>query len=139
VAERDAAGAEQRLRQATELYGRSDPPVEGRAALLLATVLRMQGHLDEARALLGRFRTAEGPGVDRIVRAEALAQLGAELMRGDEPSSASSALARSSRALLDQFRRREDREALGEARHICEELGASSWLSALEPTSKVVT
>jgi hypothetical protein len=49
------------------------------------------------------------------------------------------ALARSSRALLDQFRRREDREALGEARHICEELGASSWLSALEPTSKVVT
>lgn len=121
MAERDAAGAEQRLRQATELYGRSDPPVEGRAALLLATVLRMQGHLDEARALLGRFRTAEGPSVDRIVRAEALA------------------LARSSRALLDQFRRREDREALGEARHICEELGASSWLSALEPTSKVVT
>jgi hypothetical protein len=99
VAERDAAGADQRLRQATELYGRSDPLVEGRAALLLATVLRMQGHLDEARALLGRFRTAEGPGVDRIVRAE----------------------------------------ALGEARHICEELGASSWLSALEPTSKVVT
>jgi hypothetical protein len=43
------------------------------------------------------------------------------------------------RALLDRCRRRDDREALDEALGICRELGASRWLSTIEPPAEVVS
>jgi class 3 adenylate cyclase/tetratricopeptide (TPR) repeat protein len=84
----DAAEAERRLREAIELYARSGRALGGRATLSLAYVLRSRGRLDEARTLLDGFRTPASAPADRIVRAEALAQLGAELTRAGNPEDA---------------------------------------------------
>jgi class 3 adenylate cyclase/tetratricopeptide (TPR) repeat protein len=71
--------AEQRLRSAMELYARSGKSSDT-AALALAFGLRNLGRLDEARELLERFRSDEDPAMDRILRAEALAELAAALI-----------------------------------------------------------
>jgi class 3 adenylate cyclase/tetratricopeptide (TPR) repeat protein len=70
-------GAERRLREAVELYRRSGDELGGSATVALAAVRRHVGALDEARRLLVPFRDSQGAGVDRIVRASALAELGA--------------------------------------------------------------
>jgi class 3 adenylate cyclase/tetratricopeptide (TPR) repeat protein len=84
----DADGAEDRLREAIELYARSGRAAGGRATLVLATILRLHGQMDEARSLLEEIRASDTATADRIIRAEALAQLGAELTRSDEPEGA---------------------------------------------------
>ena len=75
----DAEGAEARLRSAIELYERSGRPTGGRAAVALASSLRYLGRMEEARPLLERFRATANGVEDRIVRAEALTELGALL------------------------------------------------------------
>jgi class 3 adenylate cyclase len=88
----DTAEAEHRLREAIELYGRSGRALGGRATLILANILRYRGNLDEARALLEGFRAGDIAPLDRIVRAEALAQLAAEMGRGDDAEGAAALL-----------------------------------------------
>jgi len=75
----DAEGAEARLRSAIELYERSGRRTGGPAALALATLLRYLGRIEEARALLERFRATADGIEDKITRAGALTELGALL------------------------------------------------------------
>jgi class 3 adenylate cyclase/tetratricopeptide (TPR) repeat protein len=80
--------AEQRLRRAMELNASSGGSADT-ATLALASGLRNGGRLDEARQLLERFRSANDSETDRIVRAEALAELAATLIfSGDVDESA---------------------------------------------------
>ncbi len=67
--------AAERLRRAIELREASGTPLGGRAAIVLASMLRYEGRLDEARALLERFRGAGGE-TDLITQAEARTELG---------------------------------------------------------------
>ncbi|MBV9536517.1 MAG: AAA family ATPase, partial [Solirubrobacterales bacterium] len=78
----DAETAEKRLLSAVVLYQRSGVPTGGQAAVQLAGLLRHQlGQIEEARELLEPFR-ASAEDMDRVVRAEALAQLAATLAFG---------------------------------------------------------
>jgi class 3 adenylate cyclase/tetratricopeptide (TPR) repeat protein len=76
----DAEAAEQQLRRAIELYQRAGNATGGSAAVALAEMFRVSGRLDDARAMLEPFRTADDPTVDPIVRAEALAALAGALV-----------------------------------------------------------
>jgi tetratricopeptide (TPR) repeat protein len=60
---------------ALELYQRSGRAFGGTAAIALAFALRNLGRMDEARAPLEGFRSAEVADTDQIVRAEALTEL----------------------------------------------------------------
>ena len=72
-----AETAAARLREAIALQQRNGVATGGRAAVQLARVLRNQlGQIEPAREILEPFRAA-GDGTDRVVRAEALAELGA--------------------------------------------------------------
>jgi class 3 adenylate cyclase/tetratricopeptide (TPR) repeat protein len=71
----DTAAAERPLRQAVELHAKGGRTSGGAAAVLLAFMLRNLGRVEEATALLDPFR--EDREADRIVRAEALAELAA--------------------------------------------------------------
>jgi tetratricopeptide (TPR) repeat protein len=71
----DAGAAEQRLRSAIDLYARAGRNLGGSAAVTLSSLLREVGRLDEARTLVEPFRSADDPGLDKIVRAEALVEL----------------------------------------------------------------
>jgi tetratricopeptide (TPR) repeat protein len=73
----DTEAAEQQLRRAIGLYRQAGLPSGGSAAVALAELLRRDGRLEDARALLEPFRAADDPTIDRVVRAEALAGLGA--------------------------------------------------------------
>jgi class 3 adenylate cyclase/tetratricopeptide (TPR) repeat protein len=80
----DAGAAEMRLRRAIELYEEGGRKTGGRAAVALATLLRHLGRMEEARALLERFREVEDGDEQKVVRAEALTELGAVLtFRGE--------------------------------------------------------
>jgi tetratricopeptide (TPR) repeat protein len=80
----DAEAAEKRLRSAVALYQESGVPTGGRAAVRLAGLLRHQlGQIELARELLEPFRQST-EGTDRVVRAEALAELAATLAFGGE-------------------------------------------------------
>jgi class 3 adenylate cyclase/tetratricopeptide (TPR) repeat protein len=70
----EETSAEERLRHAIELYGESASGAS--AAITLSVVLVPAGRLDEARKLLEPFRSINDPGVDPVLRAEALAELG---------------------------------------------------------------
>jgi tetratricopeptide (TPR) repeat protein len=72
-----AEAAERRLREAVDLYRRSGDQSGGSATVALGAVLRHNGALEEARRLLEPFRTSPASGLDRVVRASALAELGA--------------------------------------------------------------
>ena len=74
----DRQTAAERLRTAIELHERSGTN-SGPAAVTLAGLIRYEGQIDEARALLDRFRTAGG-AVDRVTRAEGLAELASTQM-----------------------------------------------------------
>jgi class 3 adenylate cyclase/tetratricopeptide (TPR) repeat protein len=80
----DAQAAEARLRRSIALYERGGRLTGGRAAVALATLLRYLGRMEEARALLERFHGSDGADEDRIVRAEALTELGAVLTFGGD-------------------------------------------------------
>ncbi|MEA2423751.1 MAG: hypothetical protein QOH13_161 [Thermoleophilaceae bacterium] len=83
----DSEAAEGRLRDAIALYEKSGTGPGGSAAVVLANLLRYAGRVDEAIELLERFRSADQPGVDPIVRAQALVLLAAAQMNtgvGDE-------------------------------------------------------
>ncbi len=67
--------AVERLRRAIELREASGMPLGGRAAIALASMLRFEGRLDEARALLERFRDAESADLDPVTHAEARTEL----------------------------------------------------------------
>jgi tetratricopeptide (TPR) repeat protein len=71
----DTRSAEEWLRKAIELRRSSGTHPGGRAATVLAGILRFGGRLDEARSLLERFRAADESETDPIVRAEALGEL----------------------------------------------------------------
>jgi class 3 adenylate cyclase/tetratricopeptide (TPR) repeat protein len=80
----DAAGAEQALRKAIDLFERNGRPTGGSATVALSEVLLPAGRPDEARELLERFTAAEGSEEDEVVRAEALAELArARMLSGD--------------------------------------------------------
>jgi class 3 adenylate cyclase/tetratricopeptide (TPR) repeat protein len=66
--------AQERLRTAIELYERDGSSAGGSAAVALASLIRYEGRFEEARALLDRFRAAD-IGIDRVTRAEGLAEL----------------------------------------------------------------
>ena len=68
--------AEQRLRAAIDLYQRSGRPGGGPAALALGTQLRWNGHAEAARPVLELFLAADDTEADRVMRADALAELG---------------------------------------------------------------
>ena len=72
----DLEAAELHLRAAVEVYERNGRTSGGSAALTLAMMLALAGRGNEARPLLERFRAADDPGADPIVRAQALAVLG---------------------------------------------------------------
>jgi tetratricopeptide (TPR) repeat protein len=85
----DAALAEQRLRDAIELYERSGNPSGGTATLALGNMFALAGRLDEAKQLLERFRPEADPSTDEVVRARALVELARVLYlmgETDEPS-----------------------------------------------------
>jgi tetratricopeptide (TPR) repeat protein len=69
----DAPAAEPLLRRAIELYEQTGLSLGGSATIRLARVLRHAGRMEEVRRLLDPFRDASA--ADRIVRAEALAEL----------------------------------------------------------------
>ena len=71
----DSALAEQRLRAAIELYERNGNPTGGTATVTLGNVLALEGRLDEAKALLERFRPVGDGETDPVVRARALTEL----------------------------------------------------------------
>jgi class 3 adenylate cyclase/tetratricopeptide (TPR) repeat protein len=73
--------AEARLRGAIDLYERSGRASGGSAAVTLGNMLQELGRLDEAAPLLEPFRSADDPGVDKILRAEALVALAVGLFR----------------------------------------------------------
>src|SRR5262249_34366000 len=60
--------AEEHLRTAIALYEKSGSPSGGSAALALANLLRYSGRVDEAIALLERFRSPDAAGVDPVLR-----------------------------------------------------------------------
>jgi class 3 adenylate cyclase/tetratricopeptide (TPR) repeat protein len=74
----DTQAAEKRLQSAITLYRNSGTPTGGRAAVTLAQLLRYLGRIEEARSLLEQFRV-KSDATDRLVRAEALCDLGAVL------------------------------------------------------------
>jgi len=78
----ESDAAEGQLRRAIDLYRRAGIESGGSAAVMLATMLRNKGALEAARALLEPFRTTDDPAVDRIVRAQALAELATALVFG---------------------------------------------------------
>ncbi len=80
----DSEAAEHELRRAIELSKRAGIPWGGAAALLLANMLRIDGQLDEALALLRPFAAGEDPDMDAVVRAEALAEIAASHIFGGE-------------------------------------------------------
>src|SRR3954447_9189497 len=84
----DTEGAEERLRSAVELFERTGRASGGSAAVTLATLVRNVGRVAEGRALFERFLSAEDPGVDRTVRAEALTGLGTVLVFEGAPEQA---------------------------------------------------
>ena len=84
----DSAAAERRLRSAVELYQRNGRTSGGSAAVALSDVLLPTGRLDEARELLERFRSVDEPGMDEVLRAEALAALARVEFFAGEPSKA---------------------------------------------------
>jgi hypothetical protein len=71
----ESPAAEERLRTAIELRERSGTSLGGSAIIALASMMVYEGRIDEARALLDRFRSAEDSVTDRVTRAEALAEL----------------------------------------------------------------
>ncbi|HEX8959761.1 MAG TPA: hypothetical protein VF770_08055, partial [Solirubrobacterales bacterium] len=73
----DLGRAEHRLRQAVELAQASGRPLGGSAAVALASLLRLGGHLAEAERLLEPFGADGAASEDVVVRAEALAELAA--------------------------------------------------------------
>jgi tetratricopeptide (TPR) repeat protein len=79
----DPAGAERRLRRAIELYQASGVQTGGPAAVALSTHMRHLGRLQEAKAVLELFRTSK-PDANRLLQAEALAELGAIAVFGGE-------------------------------------------------------
>jgi class 3 adenylate cyclase/predicted ATPase len=80
----DTQGAEERLRRAIELRKRSGAPLEGRAAIVLGSMMRYDGRLEEARELLSPYRDIQGAPPDPVTRAEALAELaGAHIAAGE--------------------------------------------------------
>jgi tetratricopeptide (TPR) repeat protein len=79
----DPAGAERRLRRAIELYQASGVQTGGPAAVALSTHMRHLGRLQEAKAVLEPFRTSK-PDANRLLQAEALAELGAIAVFGGE-------------------------------------------------------
>jgi class 3 adenylate cyclase/tetratricopeptide (TPR) repeat protein len=79
----DPAGAERRLRRAIELYQASGVKTGGPAAVALSTHMRHLGRLQEAKAVLEPFRTSQ-PDANRLLQAEALAELGAIAVFGGE-------------------------------------------------------
>jgi class 3 adenylate cyclase/tetratricopeptide (TPR) repeat protein len=74
----DNEAAERRLRAGLDLYERSGARTGAGAAVALARLLRYLGRIEEARPLLEQFRRSED-GTDRVIRAEALCDLGAVL------------------------------------------------------------
>jgi class 3 adenylate cyclase/tetratricopeptide (TPR) repeat protein len=70
------AAAEPRLRRASELRRQAGQASGGAAAVMLGSMLRHTGRVEEARAVLEPFREADGE-TDQIARAEALAELAA--------------------------------------------------------------
>jgi class 3 adenylate cyclase/tetratricopeptide (TPR) repeat protein len=74
----DAEAAEKRLESAIALYQASGTRTGAGAAVTLARLLRYLGRIEEARRLLEQFRI-KADGTDRVVRAEALCDLGAVL------------------------------------------------------------
>ena len=76
----DMDAAERRMRQAMELYRQSGRESGGPAALMLVRMLRIVGRLQESRAVLEAFRTADDVEVDKIMRAQALAELATSLV-----------------------------------------------------------
>jgi tetratricopeptide (TPR) repeat protein len=75
----DGEAAEQRLRNAIELYQRTDANKGNGATVALAKLLRHYvGRLDDARSLLEPFLAGDG-SADAVIRAEALAELSAVL------------------------------------------------------------
>ena len=72
----DGEAAEERLRTAIELYAQSGRPGGGPAALGLGMLLRLSGRAEAARPVLERFLAADDAAVDRVARADALAELG---------------------------------------------------------------
>ena len=84
----DADGAEQALRHAIELGRRAGRASGGSAAVALAASLRAAGRLEEARALVEPFLTLDDTGADKVVRAEALAELATVHIFGGDPEAA---------------------------------------------------
>jgi class 3 adenylate cyclase/tetratricopeptide (TPR) repeat protein len=76
--------AAEHLRRAIELREASGTPLSGRAAIVLASMLRYEGRLDEARALLERFRGAGDGETDAITQAEARTELASVLVAAGE-------------------------------------------------------
>jgi class 3 adenylate cyclase/tetratricopeptide (TPR) repeat protein len=70
----DVPAAEARLRRSIDLYESAGKALGGPAAVTLSNVMVLSGRLEDAKALLEPFRTADTEG-DPIVRAEALAEL----------------------------------------------------------------
>ncbi len=75
----DITGAEARLRAAIELYRAAGVPSGGGAAVALPKLLRQVGRMRDARVVLEPFRATVSEG-DRVLRAEALAELAAVLI-----------------------------------------------------------
>jgi class 3 adenylate cyclase/tetratricopeptide (TPR) repeat protein len=71
----DSESASARLGEALSLRAAAGHSTGGQAAVTLATVARMAGRLEEARALLAPFRDATDPTDSPILSAEALADL----------------------------------------------------------------
>ncbi|HWD64845.1 MAG TPA: adenylate/guanylate cyclase domain-containing protein [Solirubrobacteraceae bacterium] len=69
--------AERRLDEAAALVRGAGSPTGGSAAVALATLLRLGGHLAEAEAVLEPFRVDPETADDVVLRAEALAGLAA--------------------------------------------------------------
>jgi tetratricopeptide (TPR) repeat protein len=76
----DHEAAEGRLRTAMELYERSGRSGGGSAAVAVGELLRLSGHPEAARPILERLLAADDAALDRIVRADAVAALGATLV-----------------------------------------------------------
>jgi class 3 adenylate cyclase/predicted ATPase len=76
----DNDGAEQRLRQAIDLYRRNGRVSGGSATVTLGRVAIAAARSSEALSLLQSFREPAAAGLDVTVRAEGLAELGRALM-----------------------------------------------------------
>jgi class 3 adenylate cyclase/tetratricopeptide (TPR) repeat protein len=98
----DAEGAEQRLRAAVELFQSGGIATGGRAAVELAQQLRYRGRIEESRTLLERFREDDDPRADRVLRAEAVAELGALMTFAGNPADAGPLFEEALRTLEEQ-------------------------------------